>query len=74
MFVGIEGIGKQMMAKAFAQMILCTNTKQRGCNQCKSCVEFRSDNHPDFLYIEPDGNSIKIEQIRYLQRQKKALS
>lgn len=68
MFVGIEGIGKQMMAKAFAQMILCTNTEQKGCNKCKSCVEFRSDNHPDFLYIEPDGNSIKIEQIRYLQR------
>ena len=68
MFVGIEGIGKQMMAKAFAQMILCTSTEQKGCNKCKSCVEFRSDNHPDFLYIEPDGNSIKIEQIRYLQR------
>ena len=68
MFVGIEGIGKQMMAKAFAQMILCTSEQEKGCQQCKSCMEFMSHNHPDFLYLEPDGNSIKIEQIRYLQR------
>ena len=68
MFVGIEGIGKQIMAKNFAQIILCTNETQKGCHQCKSCIEFMSHNHPDFLYIEPDGNSVKIEQIRYLQR------
>ena len=68
MFVGIEGIGKKLMAKSFAQIILCTNENKRGCHQCKSCIEFVSNNHPDFLYIEPDGNSIKIEQIRYLQR------
>lgn len=68
MFIGIEGIGKQLIAKAFAQMILCTNETEKGCNKCKSCIEFQSQNHPDFLYIEPDGNSIKIEQIRYLQR------
>ena len=68
MFVVIEGIGKQIMAKDFAQMILCTNETNKGCQQCKSCIEFMSNNHPDFLYIEPDGNSIKIEQIRYLQR------
>ena len=68
MFVGIEGIGKQMTAKVFAQMILCINEEERECQKCKSCIEFQSHNHPDFLYIEPDGNSIKIEQIRYLQR------
>ena len=68
MFVGIEGIGKQMMAKEFARIVLCTNEQEKGCHQCKSCIEFMSHNHPDFLYIEPDGNSIKIEQIRYLQR------
>ena len=68
MFVGIEGIGKQMMAKSFAQIILCINENEKGCHQCKSCIEFISNNHPDFLYLEPDGNSIKIEQIRYLQR------
>ena len=67
MFVGIEGIGKKMMAEEFARIILCTNEQEKGC-QCKSCIEFMSHNHPDFLYLEPDGNSIKIEQIRYLQK------
>ena len=42
MFVGIEGIGKQMMAKSFAQIILCTNENEKGCHQCKSCIEFIS--------------------------------
>ena len=30
MFVGIEGIGKQIMAKAFAQVVLCTNEQEKG--------------------------------------------
>ena len=68
MFVGIEGIGKQLIAKKFAQMILCTNQEKKGCNTCKSCIEFNTNNNPDYLYIEPDGKKIKIEQIRYLQK------
>ena len=47
MFVGIEGIGKQIMAKNFAQSVLCTNENEKGCHQCKSCIEFISHNHPD---------------------------
>ena len=38
------------------------------CNKCKSCIEFDSDNNPDFFLIEPDGNSIKIDQIRQMQK------
>ena len=68
MFIGIEGIGKKMIAKEFAKKILCLNkTLDNGCN-CKSCIEFDSNNNPDFLVIEPDGNSIKIEEIRKLQK------
>ena len=68
MFLGIEGIGKKMIAKEFAQMILCNDEKDKYCNKCKSCIEFISNNNPDYMYIEPDGNSIKIEQIRYFQK------
>ena len=32
-------------------------------DKCKSCVEFDSGNNPDFKMIEPDGKTIKIEQI-----------
>lgn len=67
LFVGIQGIGKKLIAYEFAKMLLCMS-KEKYCNNCKSCVEFNTNNNPDFLCIEPDGNSIKIEQIRYLQK------
>lgn len=58
LFVGIQGIGKKMLATEFAENILATGQEK----------QLKSDNHPDFLCIEPDGNSIKIEQIRFLQK------
>ena len=67
LFIGTQGIGKKMIATEFAKMLLCIGEKKY-CNNCKSCIEFNTNNNPDFLYIEPDGNSIKIEQIRYLQK------
>lgn len=67
LFIGISGIGKKMIAKEFAKMILCEG-KEKYCGICKSCIEFDSNNNPDFQEIEPDGNNIKIEQIREMQR------
>ena len=67
MFVGTEGIGKKMIAKEFAKMILCEG-EEKYCNKCKSCLEFDSNNNPDFTEIVPDGNNVKIEQIREMQR------
>lgn len=66
LFVGTQGIGKKMLATEFAKKVLCLEKEQE--NHCKSCIEFESNNHPDFMCIEPDGNSIKIEQIRFLQK------
>ena len=68
MFVGIQGIGKKIIAKEFAKNILCLNTNNNQNCTCKSCIEFETNNNPDFSIIEPDGNSIKIEQIRELQK------
>lgn len=56
-----------MIANEFAKMLLCLNDTKY-CNNCKSCLEFENNNQPDFLQISPDGNSIKIEQIRELQK------
>lgn len=67
LFLGTSGIGKKMIAREFAKMILCIED-EKYCNNCKSCIEFDSGNNPDFLEIEPDGTSIKIEQIRQMQR------
>ena len=56
LFVGTDGIGKKMLAIELAKKVLCLEK------------EFIIDNHPDFMCVEPDGNNIKIEQIRFLQK------
>lgn len=65
MFIGKDSIGKMLFARELAKAILCVN-EEKPCNKCKSCIEFDTFNNPDFNILEPDGNSIKIEQIREL--------
>ena len=66
LFIGTEGIGKKLIAKEFAKMIMCID-ENKYCNKCKSCIEFDTQNNPDYILIEPEGNNIKIEQIRQMQ-------
>ena len=66
LFVGTSGIGKKLIAREFAKMILCEG-EHKYCNKCKSCVEFDSRNNPDFQEIVPDGANVKIDQIRQMQ-------
>lgn len=69
LFYGVDGIGKKIFAKEFAKMILCNSENGNyPCDICKSCIEFNSNNNPDFFIIEPDGNSIKVDQIRQIQK------
>lgn len=68
LFIGSNGIGKKEFAKELAKGILCTS-KTPGCSNCKSCVEFQNENNPDFYYIGlGEENSIKIEDIRNMQK------
>ena len=67
LFLGTSGIGKRLIAREFAKMVLC-EAEEKYCGKCKSCLEFDSNNNPDFWEIEPDGNNVKIEQIREMQR------
>lgn len=66
-FLGEEGIGKKLFAKEIAKALLCLE-ENKYCNNCKSCIEFDTNNNPDYYLIEPDGNNIKIEQIREIQK------
>ncbi len=65
LFVGIEGVGKTLFAKEFARKLLCLNGEKAA--DCLSCTKLNSNNHPDYLEIEPENNVIKIEQIRQMQ-------
>ena len=67
MFIGNDSIGKMLFAKEFAKAILCME-KEKPCKKCKSCIEFDTKNNPDFIILEPEGKSIKIDQIRELTR------
>ena len=66
-FWGIEKKKKKAIAKEFAKAILCLE-EEKPCDKCKSCIEFKTDNNPDFFVLEPDGGKIKIEQVREMQR------
>lgn len=66
LFVGTSGIGKKLIGREFAKMILC-EANEKYCNKCKSCLEFDSNNNPDFQEIKPEGLNIKIDQIRQMQ-------
>jgi DNA polymerase-3 subunit delta' len=69
LFKGPAGIGKKMTAHGFAALINCVQPdKTTVCGICPSCKKFKSDNHPDFHIIKPDGAGIKINQIRELQK------
>ena len=63
LFLGTEGIGKRRLAENFAKQILCKENGEENC-KCKSCICFDGKNHPDFNYINEQGEAIKIETIR----------
>jgi DNA polymerase III subunit delta' len=69
LFTGIEGVGKTTTALAFCQALNCPEpVKGEGCGKCRNCRQLVSGNFPDLKFIEPDGQFIKIEQIRELNR------
>lgn len=64
LFVGTEGIGKLLIAKAFAKKLLCIEQNQKNNCDCKSCKCFEGLNHTDFTVLNEEGDTIKIDQIR----------
>src|SRR2546426_4877985 len=53
LFTGPEHIGKALLARRFAQTLLCTGgpdpriAPQNPCNVCLSCRKVMHNNHPD---------------------------
>ena len=68
LFEGSRGTGKKELALWIAAGLFCQN-KQDGmpCTTCQNCVRVFDEHHPDVVEVEPDGLSIKVEQIRYLK-------
>lgn len=67
LFVGLEGIGKGLVAKYIAQVLNCEENNFEACGICASCQKIENSNHPDVHWINSDSSGfIKIEQIRRL--------
>lgn len=66
-FYGPEGVGKKLTAFSLAKALNCKKTKYDFCDECPSCYKTDRQNHPDVFLIEPEGKSIRIEQIRGLR-------
>ncbi|GAB2719121.1 DNA polymerase III subunit delta' [Paenibacillus thermoaerophilus] len=68
-FAGPPGTGKLETALTLAQALFCERGGDEPCGQCRECRRMEHGNHPDLYRIGPDGASIKIDQIRELQKQ-----
>lgn len=65
LFRGPAGVGKKLFAQTFAAWLSCPRPlAEGGCGSCSSCRKYRSGNHPDICYLEPDNGALKIDQIR----------
>ena len=62
---GEKGMGKKMLANAFALSLLCEKGGSEPCMQCHSCRQVLSGNHPDLIYVTHDKPaSIGVEDVR----------
>lgn len=70
LFDGPKGTGKRQVALHLAKTFFCENKEaENPCEICSECKRISSGNHPDVHIIQPDGQSIKIEQIRHLKKE-----
>ncbi|UCZ53291.1 DNA polymerase III subunit delta' [Bacillus shivajii] len=70
LFEGSRGTGKKDVALMLAKAFFCTNRDGvEPCQMCAECKRVTSGNHPDVHFIRPDGQSIKVDQIRQLKKE-----
>ena len=66
LFHGPRHVGKRTTALALAMALNCPQSPD-GCGTCPSCRKIAEAVHPDVETISPDGQFIKIDQVREVQ-------
>lgn len=66
-FYGPKNTGKRKMALELAKAVNCERKQAEACDVCPTCIQIDQGNHPEVMNIRPDGNVIKIAQLRQLQ-------
>jgi DNA polymerase III subunit delta' len=66
---GIRGTGKKEIGLLITKTLFCDSLieEYKPCETCHNCRRINSGNHPDVHKVEPDGLSIKKQQIKDLQ-------
>jgi DNA polymerase-3 subunit delta' len=82
LFAGPKGVGKAVLARAFAQAVCCSNLNERDpsepCGHCRSCRNVARGAHPDVERIDLEaqlhlaekpgrGANLSIETMRRLR-------
>ena len=72
LFSGPDGVGKLTVARELGKALNCAVEAGRdACDACPSCrLADRGERgeHPDILIVGPAGRSLKIDQIREVER------
>ncbi|MDE7022577.1 MAG: DNA polymerase III subunit delta [Lachnospiraceae bacterium] len=62
---GERSSGKEFAAKVFAAALQCEKGGTEPCGECHSCIQEKSGNQPDIIYVSHDKpNTIGVEDIR----------
>ena len=69
LFVGPPQVGKTSLAFYLAYALNCLDPETKPCGSCGACRKIAKGLHPDVRVIDEPGSSVKIDQIRELQRE-----
>lgn len=70
LFEGESGTGKHQMSMWLAKRLFCTNVvDNEPCNTCNNCTRISLNEHPNVQVIKPEGQTIKVDQMRRLQNE-----
>ena len=62
---GEKSSGKEFIARIFAMTLQCEKGGIEPCQQCHSCRQALSDNHPDIIHVVHEKPAtISVEDIR----------
>lgn len=65
---GLSGLGKALFAERFIRLLLCErkNLIDHSCkgNECHACHLITNRSHPNILWLFPEKDTIKVDQIR----------
>lgn len=75
LFAGPDGVGKRLVARAFAAALNCAAGREGACGVCPDCSKIANSTHPNVVEVFPadkdgeadPGGLIRIDRVREVQ-------